>query len=442
MLTLQLLGLGLLVHESVYFASKGTKHFIDGCNPVLSLSMPTACRVGTHCLFVLCSVGLIVAPALLWSRFGALVLTTLIIASFPSRLPNHLPVAWMVLASFCLSPDNGVAVAITQIVVLMAYWFAALHKLNTEYFHRSRSCGVGLLTEYLLRKRVFKRWMTEGIYCIGTYGVVATELLLPLGLLFEPTRALALIVATFMHVAFGILAHANFSIIMFACLSTFVASEVPISTLAAVVAVIFATIASPLLSIHRFFQFPWLTLINSWLVLAVGTCGAIISVNHAVGELHITRAFAATPVFSLLTFVFFVNCASPYLGLKFDFSLAMFSNLHPLRSTHFFLSLPKWSLAPKYLLMPTIALIDSSACSLGVHTEQHFPMSGSHAFSVGYVASVAKQLGPRFVVVATDGANGYWIFRGPESNRRLRARDRVSVFPYSVPLSNDEPLCM
>lgn len=90
-----------------------------------------------------------------------------------------------------------------QIAIL--YFFAVLHKLNTDYFDPEVSCGSRLLT--LLMDRFGLDAQTFDVRQLSIVGTLLVETAIPLGLLLTRTRMAALALAVGFHYMLGFLPH-------------------------------------------------------------------------------------------------------------------------------------------------------------------------------------------------------------------------------------------
>lgn len=95
--------------------------------------------------------------------------------------------------------------------LLIVYFFAVFHKLNLDYFDPAVSCGkvlyLGIASKYtFLSPAPF-------FITVSIYGTLVLETLIPLGLLFRKTRKYAIIVGLIFH--FILSFHPEFYIIVF-----------------------------------------------------------------------------------------------------------------------------------------------------------------------------------------------------------------------------------
>ncbi|NUW33938.1 hypothetical protein HTZ77_21245 [Nonomuraea sp. SMC257] len=458
------------MHETVYLSSRGWRHFADDDAPVLGLSLPGPARVAAHVLFVACALLAVVVPGWRWTPALALAALSLVAASFPKRLPNHFAVAWFMLLAFTadralgLSPEHRggpgdpYALRLVQQFTIITYLAAGLHKLNRDYFDPRLSCGSGLLTEYALRLGVSPRRMPRRLPVALSAGAVVAEFGAAAGLALGVRTVWVIAAAVVMHAIFGFAGHAQFSLIMLGGLLAFVDVESlsPLSLPGLCALLAGSGVVAATLGGFRGFRLRQVALLDN--VVVAGAClWCLLTVlGPGAGEARGTWAvpFALAPyVTSCLVLLYLVNCLAPYLGLKFDFSMAMFSNLRPDRRSHFFLPMPRHGLMPRYFEISGLGGpgTDGRAGTAELLTEL-FPDVYTHRYSAGYVHAAVRRLRHRF----EPGAEVY--LRCVDSSTRevhrlpvglpagaapgfLRGRERFSLYPYALPLRPSLPLC-
>jgi hypothetical protein len=468
--TLRLIALALLFHEILYLSSKGSKHLTDAVAPVLGLRLAPATNLFTHAAFVVTSVVLMLYPAVRLVPLASLIILSVVIASFPRRLPNHLAVAWFFLLAFTVArlelgqaaadgaASDSFGLGAIQVMTVLTYCIAAFHKLNRDYFNPRVSCGTGLLVHYLLQKGVDVRGTPRYAAPLGIYAVVGAEVLLPLLLVIDATQQVGLWLALALHLVFGLFAHIPLSVIMYAGLLAFLPNNrlfEPLTGIAVVPLLLWsgsAVIAGHVLGNHRRYVWPRLAWANHCLFVA-----CTIMVAHAVAVSASTRrsglanaAWHEAPLpFALIVGGFIVNGMSPYLGLKFDFSLAMFSNLRPDRWAHYVIARPLFEWSPRYVQVVGFTFPRSEETlreQALKRFEELFPSRRFEHYALGYVAAALARLsmaGVREVAIqCTDPTSGESFFvDAMQSWPVLTQRDRLSVYPYAVPSSEEDSLC-
>jgi hypothetical protein len=226
-----------------------------------------------------------------------------------------------------------------RISLLVLYFFAFFHKLNTDWFDPAVSCGTYLYTG--LRTRLTFLPESVAAHHSVIWLSLGLEALIPLLLLSRRTRSAGILIGIIFH---GLLAlHPNHSfynfssmlIALFALFATPVidrlgpAAESRIQTAAAWFAGVF--VCCYLLTLSGLTPTPTPRYPFSWLFLIA--CTSLVA-----GFVWLLRAEGARadhrgllrlrhPVLAALPIVVFVNGLTPYLGLKTEDTWAMFSNL-------------------------------------------------------------------------------------------------------------------
>lgn len=354
MLFVRLFVLAILLHENTGLFTGGRAYFTDCFLPALGLSLSTRGMIVLHgALIALCAV-LLVQPSW-WALYPLLLLAlTLLIASYSLRLSNHLIAAWFMCLLLCLDllfqapAQRGIAptsffLSGVQIVVGLTYALAFLHKLNPEYLSPEMSCGSYLGCEYLEHRvniRHPRLLKIQGFLSI--YAIMALEGALPILFLFPATRPLGLVLAVLLHLPLGFLVHVHFSTLMYAGLSAFVAPGDWPRILSATFSLSKTQwVLYLLLGLylgHRFGGYGYLgrrrrVAYGHQLFFGVYFL-AVLAVSLTLlrsGPLH-TFSWGGPLQRGLLigiALAFLLNGLGPYLGVKTNFSFAMFSNLRP-----------------------------------------------------------------------------------------------------------------
>lgn len=359
MIFVRLFALALLLHENNGFFNQGRGYFLTCFLPTFGLTLPPRGMMALHGSLIACAVVLLAAPSL-WLLYPAvLVLLTVLIASYSLRLSNHLVVGWFFCLMLCLdllfqAPDRrGLAptaffLSGAQIIVGLTYALAFLHKLNPEYLSPEMSCGSFLGCGYLERRVLVRHprlLKLQGFLSI--YAILALEGGIPLLLLFPATRPFALLLAVLLHLPLALIGNAHFAGMMYAGLTVFVPPGQWPALLHSTLHGISGGRLALLLGLglylgHRFGVYNYkhrLPAYGHQLLFGIYFLAALLVCLTLLrgGPLPATFSWggpAACGLLLLLTAAFLVNGLSPYLGLKTNFSLAMFSNLRPLPWHH------------------------------------------------------------------------------------------------------------
>jgi hypothetical protein len=167
---------------------------------------------------------------------------------------------------------------------------------------------------------------------------------------------------------------------------------------------------------------------------------------HVSGSDLIAPALQQHPaIFCLVTLLFLFNGVAPYFGLKQDFSLAMFSNLRMDDWQHFVVTRPLADLSPRYVMVDSYSSGVNDP-ELTIQFETYFPDRDRQMFAIGYVLDILQKVElehpdtvPFSVQVRHFGSEtmcSYSSARPP----RLRLREKISVFPYTLPCDSNVPV--
>jgi hypothetical protein len=145
-----------------------------------------------------------------------------------------------------------------------------------------------------------------------------------------------------------------------------------------------------------------------------------------------------------LVAVYVINGLMPYLGPKFDGSLAMFSGLRPDRWDHLLIRAPRRWLEPRYATDVVFTARDEFGQERRIWSDL-VSRSAHDAFTVGYLAEVCRALerqGAGSVMASGRGlGNSGKIVVGGPHGLAPKWNERLSVYPYRLP-GLGQPLCM
>ncbi len=352
MLFVRLFALALLLHENTGLFTQGRRYFTTCFVPTLGLNLSPRGMIALHGSLVALCATLLVRPSL-WALYPLLLLAlSLLIASYSLRLSNHLVAAWFMGLLLCLdllfqTPDRrGLASTPffssgVQIVVGLTYALAFLHKLNPEYLSPDISCGSYLGCQYLEhRVNIRHPGLLKIQSFLSIYAILALEGGIPLLFLFPATRPLGLLLSVLLHLPLGFLVHVHFAAVMYAGLSAFVAPGDWPHVLASAFALsrtkLILYLLLGLYLGHRFGGYGYRRRLPAYLhqlffgVYFLAALAVSLTLLHG-GPLRTFAWGAPFPraLLFLLTAAYLLNGLGPYLGLKTNFSFAMFSNLRP-----------------------------------------------------------------------------------------------------------------
>lgn len=242
---------------------------------------------------------------------------------------------------------------LVRIEVIVLYFFAVFHKLNSGFFTPSASCATDLLIAQNVAAVIP---LNENIFLLNAYFTLLVELSIPILLCFRQTRNAGVLVGLIFHCILSYStynAFYDFSSVMFAVYFLFLTPAFSLNTLktarrikeqamnwlrtysvrklayitgmAFLLLVALVIVNKPLDSSYRVHLYFFWTVYS--LMFATVIIMHIKKRNAAVTEPK--RSLFVAPHWSLLIIpvVVFLNGTMPYLGLKTENSYAMFSNL-------------------------------------------------------------------------------------------------------------------
>lgn len=365
MLFLRLFALAVLIHEALWLSQDGDTYFSCCFLPALGLWLPRAQVRAAHLALMALAAALLFQPQF-WPLYPALlVVLSLVIASYSLRLSNHLVIAWFMALVLCLdllfrapgrleSAPTPFLFAGIRMLMLLTYALTFFHKLNPEYLSVRQSCGACLERGHLEDRRIRNRLLVRSYPLLAIYGTLALEALVPLLLLPPATRPLGLCLAILLQVPFGLICQVHFSTLMYAGLAAFVPPGAWPGLLRSLLALGWPALLCGLvlglciggrfgvtsafhhrrggMALQAFFG------VYSVAALGIGLLllrGGPLPAAGAAGS-----GSAANGALAIVALAFLANGLCPYLGLKTEFSLAMFSNLRPSPWRHFLIRAP------------------------------------------------------------------------------------------------------
>ena len=241
-----------------------------------------------------------------------------------------------------------------RLSLLTLYFFASLHKINSDWFDPATSCAV-----------VFLEHQSDSVPGIvdadllryaSIYGSLGFEIAIPLLLVFVRTRHIGILIGMVFHWILAtnpISGFYNFSSMLFAMYALFAAEGTItrvtetigrrrlrwLSLFVVLAAGLYVVVGQPFFSewlpsgrdVSRMIWTVWsLTLVVAW---------AAVLIRQPVGEWSAAAFRFPRPALAIIPLLVFLNGAAPYLGLHTTATWAMFSNLRTEggRSNHLFL---------------------------------------------------------------------------------------------------------
>lgn len=354
MLLVQALAAAILVHEALYVCRDG-RAYLDQCFlPTFGLELRPRAHAAAHLALALGCALLLVWPDGAALQLFTFAMLSLVIASYSLRLSNHLVLAWFWLLLSCLSHWTSEAAdraavlgAGVRWLVLGTYFFAGFHKFNHEYLSLEQSCASQMARFFCWDRRVRNPRLQHGMAWLGIYGTLVSELAIPLLLLSVSTRPLGVLFGALFHFALALLGIVNFSAVMYAGLLAFQpagsVSELleaarSFAGTGALIGAAVACCAVVLVFTPRFANrhCPYRHRAAAWPIqLGFGVATAVLLLVAGSAVLRpwpeTVRFAALRPGEQVMILVpwlaFLLNGLGPYLGIKTEFSFAMFSNL-------------------------------------------------------------------------------------------------------------------
>lgn len=481
LLFVRMLSYALLMHETLYLCRDGSDYLLRSFLPTLGLRLSPRAYMTLHMIFIGVCAWLMFAPQTWWLYPALLVFLSLVIASYSLRVSNHLVLSWFMVLTLCAAtllqePHERGSLAsdflllCVQGLCILTYFFSFLHKLNSDYVSVRHSCATQLGEFYCWDRKIERKGVVRAVCLVSIYGTLAVEGLLPVCLLVPQLLPLGLLLALTFHFTLGLLGIINFSTVMYAGLLTFLTEPALARVAGEVAALGWPTVA---LCSAPFLLAVWVLTprranrhcpyVKRWPAWILQSVFGLVSALLLLGCFFVLRmgpvesaSWASLDVnerllLVLILLAFSLNGLSPYLGLKTEFSFAMFSNLRsePWRHLLFPASWRPFDLSSYVQIerldgLPDGSQVkDSSAARMVLFL---FSQTDSHRFSSYFfresirlirraakmplrIRAVFTERGQRFEIDDFDGSfNNGWL-----------TRLRLNLFPFIMPLDPDAP---
>ncbi|MDX1627158.1 MAG: hypothetical protein R3345_00580 [Fulvivirga sp.] len=212
------------------------------------------------------------------------------------------------------------------------YFFAFFHKLNYSFLAIDCSCGTMLTKELIEHIPGFS--LPDLFYYFIIYLTLIIELLLPVALLWRKTRLIALIFGLFFHFALA-RSHYDFSGLIFAIYTLFLPDYLQhqVSRYLKYLSrwwMFLAIMLCILVSWYFSYMFSYRLFMILWFAFAAGYFIMIFQQRKKMlsGLLRPLEPLAMPHVsYYIFILLLIFNGLNPYLGLKTEYSFAMYSNL-------------------------------------------------------------------------------------------------------------------
>ena len=357
MIFVRMLSYALLMHETLYWCRDGNDYLVRSFLPTLGLRLSSRAYMTLHMTFMAVCLWLLVLPQTWWLYPILLIILSLVIASYSLRVSNHLILSWFMVLTLCvatflqapevrgLQPSNFLLLGIQGLCIL-TYVFSFLHKLNSDYVSTKYSCATQLGDFYCWDRKIEQERVVKAVRLLSIYGTLLVEGLTPICLLVPPLLPLGLLLALLFHFTLGVLGIINFSAVRYAGLLTFLPPPTLMRVAGEVATLGWPTIAlfSILCMLIVWFLTPRYAnrhcpYVKRWPATVLQCMFGIVSGLMLMGAFFLIRSEPVDRVVwssldqpEQLLLIFFLlafslNGLSPYLGLKTEFSFAMFSNL-------------------------------------------------------------------------------------------------------------------
>jgi hypothetical protein len=227
-----------------------------------------------------------------------------------------------------------------RVTLIAFYFFVVFHKLNTDFFDSSISCGATLYVAQLPRLTFLPNSMAFQVAAV--YLTVGVETAIPVLLILSRTRSVGVIAGALFHYVVALNpanVFYNFSAMLLAVFALFTPQSVTthrfigsrtcrllLAGLAGMFVINVALLHSRLQTLLHGID-PFLAL---WLVYGAGLIATFTAYvcRHRKSMLERVSVFSiGTPVLVVVPLCVVINGIMPYLGLKTEGSWAMYSNL-------------------------------------------------------------------------------------------------------------------
>lgn len=236
---------------------------------------------------------------------------------------------------------------IVRIEVLILYFFAVFHKLNSDFLNPQVSCA----TDLLKAQNILNFPIIPELFAFAGYFTLFIEIAIPLLLFFKRTRKSGILIGILFH---SVLAYSSyngyfdFSSMMFALyflfadqsLSAFIVRNFDriksirlfeifsLAKLALIIVVIVVSLTVLHLLIRLLPEFADFNLYVFWLIYNLIFLYIIIRYYFRRSEVVVDQFYSISKTaFWVMPFIVLMNGFCPYLGLKTESSYSMFSNL-------------------------------------------------------------------------------------------------------------------
>jgi hypothetical protein len=467
MIVVSLLAAAVLAHELLYVTRDG-REYLDRCFvPTFGLQLSPRMHRWAHIALMVACAAMAMLPAMRLLHVVTFVLLTIVIASYSLRLSNHLVLAWFMFVVLLIA-DAYPAAEFESIVrsgfaalVVITYLLSFFHKLNGDFLSERRSQAAALARFHCEDRGITRPGFVRAASVYAIYSTLLFELLLPLLLLWPPTRAVGVVLAVLFHYSLALVGIVNFSAMMYAALAAFLPIDgwAEQHMLAAgagpAIALCLATgVVTWLVTPRRAGPLrPYRHRNAAWLIqfaFAGLTAWLLLEAWWAMRQAPVSFSFDAIAL-QIAIAVYALNGLAPYAGLKIEFSIAMFSNLHGTRWNHLLVP-ARWRVFDRaeYLVvdrisgLPEPTDIASDEAAVLAHAVLSRPDAYEYRpyffFEALKRISDSSRVRPFLDVVFRFRGRCYAIGNGAvEPPPEFPKWSRVNTFPFVLPFDADAP---
>ena len=222
--------------------------------------------------------------------------------------------------------------------VLVFYFFATFHKINTGFFDQQISCGIDLTRQlvHIYRIPIPRNWFWLGIPI-----TFIAEAGIPVLLFFRRTRLWGILTALVFHYVLAMILFYDFSSVIYALMWVWMPSDIMerLQNRLPIVVTLLSNTIMRLALLAAFLIVALRRIYGAGFELRANTpTAALYGALLIIGFLLIFRRdlirvpsfpglHLASPWLGILVLILFINGAAPYIGFKTQSSFEMFSNL-------------------------------------------------------------------------------------------------------------------
>ncbi|TGV01557.1 hypothetical protein [Flavivirga rizhaonensis] len=256
----------------------------------------------------------------------------------------------------------------------------------------------------------------------GIYFVVFLECYSLLPLFFDVFTSVYVILISLLIIGFGYIAHIHFSIIMLGCLLSF-SNEIAfhLNTQIWAIIVIISLILFRALGNYYNYLLPVLAKFNFLVFSVLSTFLLYVVLENIYNfKKDFSGILLVKPTSIPLIFLYVLNSLGPYLGVKYEFSFAMFSNLKYNCQNHFIIKRPLLKMKVRYFEIKKIKGVPDSIL---VNFLKDYKVCH---YNIGYLMDVCN------IIVKSEDFKNFKIIGAYTDSNELVTIDRYSLLKLSL----------